>query len=485
MNKLKKPTSIIAETGVIHGRFQILHHDHLKYLLAGKERCHFLVVGITNPDPSLTKREENAPKRDNPLANPLTYYERQRLVYAALQEHGISAHEFTVVPFPINFPELYQYYVPMDALFFLSIYDDWGRKKYEYFKELGVNTHILREVPIEKKGISSTDIRSKIISDKPWAHLVPRSVAKLLNTWDITKRLKAIIRRIPIQRTLLIALILLSLFCLVPRQTLAETIFTYQAKESEKDTRREHDRDLLQLALEKTKVKYGPYRLVPSPVMNSARSIKTVIKGELSNFFVKFSATDERMTKMGFVPFPVDRGIVGYRVFFVSPAAKDRLKRVESLDHLKEFTMGQGAGWLDTDILKYNGFNVIMGSSYEGLFEMVSRGRVDLFPRGANELLNEFESHKTIKNLLYDNSIVLYYPLPRFFFSTKTNTKALKRIEEGLITAYQDGSLIKLWEKHYGPSIEFVGLEKRKIFKIDNPFIKEINNSYEKYIYKP
>ena len=39
--------------GVIHGRFQLLHNDHLKYLLAGKKRCEHLVVGITNPDPAL------------------------------------------------------------------------------------------------------------------------------------------------------------------------------------------------------------------------------------------------------------------------------------------------------------------------------------------------------------------------------------------------------------------------------------------------
>lgn len=43
----------MVEQGVIHGRFHILHNDHLKYLLAGKlARCH-LIVGITNPDPTL------------------------------------------------------------------------------------------------------------------------------------------------------------------------------------------------------------------------------------------------------------------------------------------------------------------------------------------------------------------------------------------------------------------------------------------------
>jgi nicotinamide-nucleotide adenylyltransferase len=30
--------------GVIHGRFQVLHKDHLKYLLAGKSLCEHLVL---------------------------------------------------------------------------------------------------------------------------------------------------------------------------------------------------------------------------------------------------------------------------------------------------------------------------------------------------------------------------------------------------------------------------------------------------------
>lgn len=47
----------MIRTGVIHGRFQLLHNDHLKYLLAGKARCEHLVVGITNPDPCLTKAD--------------------------------------------------------------------------------------------------------------------------------------------------------------------------------------------------------------------------------------------------------------------------------------------------------------------------------------------------------------------------------------------------------------------------------------------
>lgn len=176
--------------GVIHGRFQVLHNDHLKYLLSGKALCRRLVVGITNPDPFLTKKEKTDPKRSDPAANPLTYYERHIMVEAVLHDAGLQWQDFIVVPFPINLPKRYPYYVPMEAVFFLTIYDDWGRRKLKYFNGMGLNTHVLWEVPPDQKGISGSDIRNCILGGRPWTHLVPACVPPLIEQWGIRERLK-------------------------------------------------------------------------------------------------------------------------------------------------------------------------------------------------------------------------------------------------------------------------------------------------------
>jgi nicotinamide-nucleotide adenylyltransferase len=104
----------MIETGVIHGRFQILHNDHLRYVLAGKARCRHLVVGITNPDSSLTAADHADRERHKAYANPLTYFERYVMIRDVLLEAGLSEQEFSLVPFPVNRPELYRFYVPMD-----------------------------------------------------------------------------------------------------------------------------------------------------------------------------------------------------------------------------------------------------------------------------------------------------------------------------------------------------------------------------------
>ena len=180
----------IYDIGVIHGRFQILHNDHIKYLMAGKQLCNHLVVGITNPDPFLTRDSEANPHRSTPIANPLTYYERYIMVQEALLEQGLAFSDFSIVPFPINIPELIKYYVPIDAIFFLTIYDDWGREKKRFFESLKLKIHILWEVAVENKGLSSSDIREAMIQGKLWEQFLPHCVVKLMKQWEIPLRLK-------------------------------------------------------------------------------------------------------------------------------------------------------------------------------------------------------------------------------------------------------------------------------------------------------
>jgi len=185
----------MIETGVIHGRFQVLHKDHLKYLMAGKSRCHHLVVGITNPDPSLTGEEGAAPHRSDTFANPLTYFERYVMVQAALKGEGVPPEELCIVPFPISFPDLFKHYVPMDATFFLTIYDDWGREKLKRFRSLGLTVEVLWERPLAEKGICGKQVRMGIVEGGPWEELVPESTHRLIGRWGISDRLKRLLKQ--------------------------------------------------------------------------------------------------------------------------------------------------------------------------------------------------------------------------------------------------------------------------------------------------
>ncbi len=264
------------------------------------------------------------------------------------------------------------------------------------------------------------------------------------------------------------------------------TTFTYRAPESKQDVRYHYDTKLMRLALEKTIDTDGPFKLIASPKMNYDRANATIRDNTLPNFFIKNSyQVSYDSQSMAYVPFPVDLGIVGYRVCFAHPVVVKQLEQVTSIKALKKFTHGQGNGWADVDILRHNGFQVDISYAYENLFHMVALRRFDLFCRGINEFLSELKGHLDIHGLAYDQTIAITYPLPRFLYTNSNNTSALDRLHRGILIAYKDGSLHALWRKQYQPSIDYVRLTERRIFALENPLLKNLDFNYQQYFYSP
>lgn len=178
----------LAPIAVIHGRFQPLHLGHLEYLLAGKSTCEQLVVGITNPDPTLVVFEPTEPRRGSDDANPCTYYERYLMVEAALVANGVPHDAFRIVPFPHGMPDRLFHYAPRDALYLLTIYDDWGEAKLRRFRELDLATHVMWRR--DAKVTSGTEIRRALIEGRPWEHLVPSTTVTVVKECGIDRRLR-------------------------------------------------------------------------------------------------------------------------------------------------------------------------------------------------------------------------------------------------------------------------------------------------------
>lgn len=174
--------------GAVCGRFQIFHHDHLHYALAAKERCDHLIVGITSPDASLSPAEAVDPHRGTTAANPCTYYERMKMVEAALLEAGLKREEFDIVPFPIGRPELLRFYIPDGITIYTTILDAWGHTKTDRLKDFGYRVEVLWERT--DKVISSTMIRRRIISGEDWSEFVPNATHRFILDHGIDHRIK-------------------------------------------------------------------------------------------------------------------------------------------------------------------------------------------------------------------------------------------------------------------------------------------------------
>ncbi len=168
-----------ARYGMIHGRFQPFHLGHLTYLKAALERCRTLVIAITNPDPSAIRHEAEAAHRHRDDANPYTFFQRQVMIRETLLSEGIDLRRVVFIPFPINFPERWRYYVPPGAVQFIRVFSDWERKKVERFREAGYTVEVLH--PGAEKEVEAKDVRSLMNSGGDWRSLIPAAVAGVID----------------------------------------------------------------------------------------------------------------------------------------------------------------------------------------------------------------------------------------------------------------------------------------------------------------
>ena len=249
--------------------------------------------------------------------------------------------------------------------------------------------------------------------------------------------------------------------------------YIYHAPESSLDVRYLYHWEILRTALERTTPKWGAYRMVPSGFMTEPRQAFELknATGKLTVMYL--STTPDFEQHLIPIRIPVDKSLGSYCVFLIHRKDQQRFANVRSLDDLRRFTYGLGLGWIDVDILKANGFRVVTGSSYDGLFEMLVNRRFDVFLRAATEVLDEYAKRKDLLPLAIEDSIILYYPLPMYFWFPKTNEgrRLATRAEEGMRMMIADGTYDRIFNKYQRHKIKELRLKGRRIFKIANPFL--------------
>ncbi|WP_395401863.1 hypothetical protein ACHMW6_28075 [Pseudoduganella sp. UC29_106] len=162
---------------------------------------------------------------------------------------------------------------------------------------------------------------------------------------------------------------------------------------SPNDFRRVYAQALLREILRRTEPEFGPWKLELAPVhMERKRLFAALKEGRLVNV-TAYPVNAEWANKLKFVPVPIDMGVQSWRVALID---KRRQAKFRSLDaaRLKQLRAGAGSAWVTVHSLQANGFSVVTGGNYEGLFDMLMAERFDYFPRGVNEIFRELETHR-------------------------------------------------------------------------------------------
>lgn len=163
--------------GMILGRFQPFHLEHLRYFRLAWEKSEKVIVGITNPDPSAILEDASSPHRHLPEENPFTFFERLAMIQDTLREEGFPMERIYITPLPIHNPERWRYYIPDGTAIFVVAYSPWEKKKAERLRSAGFEVVVAGH--LDKK-ISGQKIRSLIQSNGDWERMVPPAVARFM-----------------------------------------------------------------------------------------------------------------------------------------------------------------------------------------------------------------------------------------------------------------------------------------------------------------
>jgi ABC-type amino acid transport substrate-binding protein len=249
-------------------------------------------------------------------------------------------------------------------------------------------------------------------------------------------------------------------------------VYTHHPPESARDVRYDYQWEVLRTALDRTTAAWGPYRLATSEPMTERRQSYELRNGSGRLTVMYLGTTPEFEKELLPVRIPVDRNLGGYGIFLVRAGEQARFDAVRSLDDLKKMRFGLGLGWIDVEVFRWNGLAVVTGSSYEGLFEMLVNGRFDAFPRGAVEILDEYDRRKAeLRDLRIEERLVLYYPLPMYFWFARNpeGRRLADRADAGMRLMLADGSYDAIFDRYQRPKIERLHLKDRRTLRIENP----------------
>jgi hypothetical protein len=252
------------------------------------------------------------------------------------------------------------------------------------------------------------------------------------------------------------------------------TSVRYPRFQSDKDTRDLDAVALLEAALQETVKQYGPFECQPTKLpMKEERFRTEVKKGKLVNV-IWSSVTNKLENELIPIRIPIRKGLLGYRIFLINKKDKDKFAAIQNIEELKQLSLIQGNDWQDIKIFRQLGFNVTPITSYENMFKLIDSGHYDYFSRGVDEALAEYEARREkLPNLFVEETILLYYQWPKYFFVSLQYPKLAERIEAGLNILIADGSFDRIFKKYHEETIQKSNLKNRKLFTIKNPLLPE------------
>ncbi|MFN6263755.1 MAG: substrate-binding periplasmic protein [Chromatiaceae bacterium] len=241
----------------------------------------------------------------------------------------------------------------------------------------------------------------------------------------------------------------------------------YPPPQHQQDRRSDYAISLLTEALQRS----APHlKVVPSRhLFSRSRALEELMPGGAVDVVWTLTSV-EREQKYLPVRIPIYFGYGGYRLLLIHQQQQARFAALRTGAQWRELQFAQVHDWIDTKLLRQHGWQVQGVSQYANLFPLLLKQRVDAVPRGVLEISDEIAQWQS-QGLMIEPHWLIKYPSAEYFFVSQQNPLLAAALEQGIRQMQQDGSLQRLFDRHFAAKLKGLGLDQRRVLKIQNPYL--------------
>lgn len=218
--------------------------------------------------------------------------------------------------------------------------------------------------------------------------------------------------------------------------------------------------------------------LEAAPKTSEPRNLHETTSGRIHITLLPPTPTRLSMVNEGrlrMIAVPLERGLLGWRAPFVLQDQQRKTARIRTLNDLQELVIGQGSGWIDTQIYRQAGIVTRELQAWRNgeFVNQMRSGLIDVFPMGLDESINYFLPHfrQHHPEIALDEHLLLRYPWYRFVWVT-SDPKAdalYQALQDGFDAICGNGRFESIWEtyRRVPPASYWQG---RTIIELANPF---------------
>lgn len=281
------------------------------------------------------------------------------------------------------------------------------------------------------------------------------------------------------RRDTLLALALLSLST-APAAAAGAAAMVYRYWDWGKTPKRDdYQIEVLKLALQKTEPAYGPFSVVRvADTMSTSRSRREIHAGTRLNIHAapwRDLSADVPLARNHMISTPVLGGLLGYRTLIVRRKDLPKFKAIGSAAQLKQLVAGQGRAWVDVEVFRHNGYQVVDSGNIETLLDMLVNQRFDYLPISVVEADFLLREHaQQAEHLALVPGLMLYYPLPTVFYVSENEPRLAERLEAGMAMVKRDGSLDALTARYFQKEIRQIKASANRCFLLSHPLLPKL-----------